>query len=160
MPARPHLDLTLAMTGASGAPYALRLVRHFCDEKIPFAFLISNAGYTVLTVETGLSFTEFSTAAIRRVFGDDDGCLHYFAQDDWMAPIASGSNAPATMIVCPASGGFIGRVANGISSNLIERAADIQIKKRSEEHTSELQSHSFISYAVFCLKKKKKHTAS
>jgi len=126
---RPHLGITLALTGGSGAPYTLRLAKHFFEKKIPFAFLVTAAGHTVLETETGLSFPKFDTDTIRLVLSDPGENLYYFAQDDWFAPVASGTGAPETMIVCPASMGFIGRVAHGIASNLVERAADVQLKE-------------------------------
>jgi len=125
--------ITLAITGASGVPYALRLLECLIAANCQIYMLISNAAERVFEVEEGL---KFPLAAIERQ-GFFSQSYHAkpkqiicFNKEDWMAPVASGSNAPDAMIVCPCSGGTLSAIACGASNNLIERAADVMLKER------------------------------
>lgn len=123
--------VTLAMTGASGAPYGLRLLDCLVQAGCRVFFMVSSAGRVVVETETELAFPDdehledFLTAN----FDADDGQIQVFTKADWFAPVASGSSSPASMVICPASGGTIAAIAAGASNNLIERAADVAIKE-------------------------------
>jgi 4-hydroxy-3-polyprenylbenzoate decarboxylase len=125
----------LGITGGSGAPYALRLLDALVTMGHEVHLVISPAGRTVVALETGLkpgrtlrelqaSFEEVTEARAK------PGTIRVFAHDNLAAPIASGSFPCAGMAVVPCSTGSLGRIAAGISSNLIERAADVMLKER------------------------------
>ncbi len=123
------LPLVLAMTGASGAPYALRLLQVLCRSGRTVHLTISTSGAQVLREETGiaLSLTRFDPAPL----GDlGSGRLIYHHQSDFNAGIASGSFRTAGMVVSPCSMSTLAGVAHGITSNLITRAADVHLKER------------------------------
>src|SRR5690554_833319 len=129
-----HRTVTLAMTGASGAAYGLRLLDCLVQAGVGVYFLLSNAARIV--IETG---TELALPADPRLeaflaanFDAEPGQIQVFTRDDWFAPVASGSASPSSMVICPASGGCISAIANGASNNLIERAADVAIKERRQ----------------------------
>jgi 4-hydroxy-3-polyprenylbenzoate decarboxylase len=121
--------IVLAMTGASGAPYALRLLQVLCRAGKTVHLTISTSGAQVLREETGLS------VALNRfdpkVFGDlGSGSLIYHHQSDFNAGIASGSFRTAGMVISPCSMSTLAGVAHGITTNLITRAADVHLKER------------------------------
>lgn len=127
--------ITLAITGASGADYGLRLLQQLIAADCRVYLLISQAAQVVIRTETSLlppdEFTE------QQLFwqtwsGAREDQLHLLARDDWFAPVASGSSSPASMVICPASGGCISAIACGASNNLIERAADVALKERRQ----------------------------
>jgi 4-hydroxy-3-polyprenylbenzoate decarboxylase len=123
------LPLVLAMTGASGAPYAVRLLQVLCRAGRTVHLTISTSGAQVLREETGLSvaLTRFDPAP----FGDlGPGRLVYHHQADFGAGIASGSFRTAGMVVSPCSMSTLAGVAHGITTNLVTRAADVHLKER------------------------------
>ncbi len=127
--------ITLAMTGASGAPYGLRLLECLIAAKRKVYLMVSAPAQVVLAQETDLEVPgrpEAMRAFFSERFGADDGQLQVFGRDQWMAPVASGSNAPQAMVVCPCSTGTVSAIALGASDNLIERAADVMIKERRQ----------------------------
>jgi 4-hydroxy-3-polyprenylbenzoate decarboxylase len=121
------------MTGASGAPYALRLLELLLQSGRPVYLMVSAPAQVVLATETDLQVPG-RTDEMARFFSDRfsaaPGQLQVFGRDQWMAPVASGSNAPEAMVVCPCSTGTLSAIATGASNNLIERAADVMIKER------------------------------
>lgn len=129
-----HRTVTLAMTGASGAAYGLRLLDCLVQSGVCVYFLMSSAARVVVETETELELPpddrleQFLTAN----FDADPGQIQLFTRDDWFSPVASGSASPSSMVICPASGGCISAIANGASNNLIERAADVAIKERRQ----------------------------
>lgn len=126
--------VTLAITGASGAQYGLRLLECLLAAKCRVYLLISNAAQVVLATETDVQLPEFSqwqTFLCQR-FQVVPEQLLVFSRDDWMAPGASGSSAPASMVICPCSMGTLAAIACGASNNLIERAADVALKERRQ----------------------------
>ncbi len=126
-----HIILTL--TGASGACYGLRLCQELLAMDHAVSLLASAAGLTVLERETGLDWRGAApdvTDRLRRHFSVADDRLQYWAADDLLAPIASGSAAADAMIVCPCSMGTVARIAAGISGSLPERCADVMIKEQ------------------------------
>ena len=126
--------VTLAMTGASGAAYGLRLLDCLVQARVEVYFLLSSAARIVVETETELELPpdERLEAFLTANFAAEPGQIQVFTRDDWFAPVASGSASPSSMVICPASGGCISAIANGASNNLIERAADVAIKERRQ----------------------------
>jgi flavin prenyltransferase len=121
--------LVLAMTGASGSPYAVRLLQVLCRAGRTVHLTISSSGAQVLREETGLSvaLNRFES----QVFGDlGSGQIIYHHQSDFNAGIASGSFRTAGMVVSPCSMSTLASIAHGITTNLITRAADVHLKER------------------------------
>lgn len=130
-----HAPITLAMTGASGGVYGLRLLECLLGAGRPVYLLISEAGRLVLKMEADLALpgrpADLAVALTER-FGAAPGQLTAFGPKAWTAPVASGSGAPRQMVVCPCTTGTLGRIAAGSSEALIERAADVVIKERGQ----------------------------
>lgn len=126
--------VTLAITGASGAQYGLRLLECLLATRCRVYLLISNAAQVVLETETDTRLPAFSQweQYFSERFRAAPQQLRIFARDDWMAPVASGSSAPASMVICPCSTGTLAAIATGASNNLIERAADVALKERRQ----------------------------
>jgi 4-hydroxy-3-polyprenylbenzoate decarboxylase len=124
----------VGITGGSGAPYALRLLRALLDAGHEIHLIISPAGETILRVESGLALGKTlreKAAVITTAIETEHGaCLRLFDPANLAAPISSGSFACAGMAIVPCSTGTLARIANGVSSNLIERAADVMLKER------------------------------
>ena len=124
--------VTLAFTGASGAPYGLRLMQCLLLADCEVFVILSKAAKVVIGMETELALpagTGKTEAALREWAGTDKGRLVVCGLEQWTAPVASGSGAPAAMVVCPCSTGTLSAIASGASDNLIERAADVAIKE-------------------------------
>jgi len=148
--------IVLGMTGASGAPYAVRLLEVLLAAGRDVHLSISTAGAAVLNQELGLDvdLNRFDAAALlppgeklpadsrlrhyRRATTRHEpaptathtaGRLHYHQQFDLMSSIASGSFLTAGMVICPCSGGTLSAVAHAASGNLIQRAADVHLKE-------------------------------
>ena len=127
--------ITLAMTGASGAQYGLRLLQCLLAADYKVYLLLSNAAEVVIRTETDLDLPETldeQQAMLSELFGADEDQLQIFTKDDWFSPVASGSSSPTSMVICPASGGCLSAIAHGASNNLIERAADVALKERRQ----------------------------
>ena len=127
-------QIVVVITGASGSVYGLRLIEELLKAEKSVALLLSDAGGQVLKFETGIDWTEAAgniTKLARKHFGAGDNLVCY-ANDDFFAPIASGSSAPAAIVVAPCSMGTAGRIAGGMSETLIERVADVALKERRE----------------------------
>lgn len=127
--------ITLAFTGASGAPYGLRLLECLIAADYQVYLLISSAARVVLATEHGLKLSanpEAAQQALVEHLQCDAGKLVVCGKDDWFSPVASGSAAPKQMVVCPCSAGSVAAIAHGMSDNLIERAADVVMKERGQ----------------------------
>lgn len=127
--------ITLAITGASGGIYGLRLLECLLQAGRPVYLLISEAGRLVLKMEHGLALPARPgdiAATLTKRFGAEPGQLEVFGAKAWTAPVASGSGAPRQMVVCPCTTGTLGRIASGSSEALIERAADVVLKERGQ----------------------------
>lgn len=127
--------VTLALTGASGAQYGLRLLQCLLAANCRVYLLISQAAEIVMRTETSVELPhdiEEQQLFLSTRFSAADEQLQIFGRDDWFSPVASGSSSPSSMIICPASGGTISSIAHGASNNLIERAADVALKERRE----------------------------
>ncbi len=130
-----HSAITLAITGASGAPYALKLLQELTQHYQKVYLMLSSAARVVLATECGVQVNK-SPSVIERELAEqlsiDAGAIEAFSSDNWMSPVASGSSAPKQMIVCPCSTGTLSAIAHGASDNLIERAADVVMKERGQ----------------------------
>jgi 4-hydroxy-3-polyprenylbenzoate decarboxylase len=125
--------ITLAMTGASGAPYTLRLFESLLRQQIRVQFITSQPGQIVLGMETDLKLTgspQKMQQALSEYFDADSSLISVYSRDQWTAPPASGSSVADAMVVCPCSMGSLASIALGTSENLIHRAADVIIKER------------------------------
>ena len=118
--------VVLAITGASGAPYAVRLLEVLARNRVPVWLIVSGHGWRLLQAETGIG----DEAALRQATGGDWGTITVFADDDRGARPASGSARTAGMVICPCSMGTVSAVAHGSSRSLVERAADVTLKER------------------------------
>lgn len=127
--------ITLAITGASGAPYALRLIECLVAANYQIYLLCSSAGRVVLDTEVGFKLPaspEAATKVLTEKFEAKDEQIVVFGKEQWFSPVASGSAAPKQMVICPCSVGSLASIAHGMSDNLIERAADVVIKERGQ----------------------------
>ncbi|NVD07608.1 UbiX family flavin prenyltransferase [Vibrio sp. JPW-9-11-11] len=127
--------ITLAFTGASGAPYGLRLLECLLAAEYRVYLLISSAARVVLATEHGMKLPanpEAAQQALVKHLGCASEKLVVCGKDDWFSPVASGSAAPKQMVVCPCSAGSVAAIAHGMSDNLIERAADVVMKERGQ----------------------------
>jgi flavin prenyltransferase len=125
--------VTLAFTGASGMPYGLRLLESLLAADCRVWVVYSPAAQIVAKQECDLVLPvqpREATRALAARFGARGGALTVFGHDDWMAPIASGSNPADAMAICPCTMGALGAIAGGLADNLIERAADVMLKER------------------------------
>jgi flavin prenyltransferase len=125
----------LGVAGASGAPYARRVLEQMLLAGHDVKAVITDAGRKVLEVEESLLLTgntEADTPALLEwaQAGDAPGKLEMYHHKDVASPIASGSFPIDGMAVVPCSGGTLGRIAHGISNGLLERAADVCMKER------------------------------
>ncbi len=127
-------SITLAMTGASGAQYGLRLLECLVQANCQIQFLISEAARIVVETETELALPNDDDLEefLALNFDAEPNQIILNTSRDWFSPVASGSSAPPTMIICPASGGTLSAIACGASNNLIERAADVAIKEKQQ----------------------------
>jgi 4-hydroxy-3-polyprenylbenzoate decarboxylase len=125
--------ITLAFTGASGLPYGLRLLEALLAAQARVYLLYSPAAQMVARQELDLTLPTQPAAAaafFAERYHARPGQLTVFGREDWMAPVASGSNPADAMAVCPCSMGTLGALAAGLADNLIERAADVMLKER------------------------------
>ena len=128
MIAQTRLPLILAITGASGAPYAVRLLQQLVEHAVPVWLIVSSHGFRLLETESNIA----SLADLREATGADgfDNFVTVFDDNDRGAKPASGSARSAGMIICPCSMGTVSAVAHGTSRSLVERAADVVLKER------------------------------
>lgn len=120
--------IVVGITGASGAPYAVRLLQQLASAHRPVSLIVSKFGMRLLETEVGIGSIE----ALRSAVGKDawDSCIETYSNDDRGAPPASGSALTSGMIVCPCSMGTLSAISVGASRSLIERAADVTLKER------------------------------
>lgn len=127
--------VTVALTGASGAQYGLRLIDCLVAAGHEVWVMISKAAHLVIDIETDVTLParpERLAETLSELTGAQPGQIRCFAREEWTAPVASGSGAPASMVICPCSTGTLSAVATGASNNLIERAADVALKERRQ----------------------------
>jgi 4-hydroxy-3-polyprenylbenzoate decarboxylase len=138
-----NFPIVVGITGASGAIYAVRLLETLRSAGRDVHLSISTSGADVIQQElqTTVDLSAFDAAALREIklgetrFGkarttEKSGSLHYFHNQDFMAPMASGSFLTAGMVICPCSGTTLSAVAAGAAGNLIQRAAEVHLKER------------------------------
>lgn len=120
------------MTGASGAPYGLRLAECLLAAGRRVYLMVSKPAHIVIASETELRVPARTKEMARYLgerFGASDDQLRVFGLEEWSAPVASGTGAPRFMVVCPCTMGTLSSIAVGASRNLIERAADVVLKE-------------------------------
>ena len=120
-----QLPIVLAITGASGAPYAVRLLDVLARGRHPVWLMVSGHGMRLLAEESGIADLD----ALRSATGGDWSSVTHFPDGDRGAKPASGSQRTAGMVICPCSMGTLAAVAHGTSRSLIERAADVTLKE-------------------------------
>ena len=125
--------ICLALTGASGMPYGLRLLECLLAAGCHVQLLYSQAAQIVARQEMHFELpsrpSEARAALLQRLPAVDGEKLSVFGREEWFAPVASGSNPPDAMVICPCSMGTLAAIAHGLSDNLIERAADVVLKE-------------------------------
>lgn len=139
-------EITLAFTGASGAPYGLRLLETLVAAGYRVHLLISSAARVVFATEHELKIPsnpdtaqQFIVDYLEQRFKQYSNAISFcseqikvYGKEEWFSPVASGSAAPKQMVICPCSTSTLSSVATGASNNLIERAADVVIKEKGQ----------------------------
>ena len=125
--------ICLAITGASGFQYGLRLLQVLLQNHCEVNLLISDAAREVARLEADIllpqDIKELHQQLLANLAQTDNGLLKCFGKTDWLSPVASGSSQLDAMVVCPCSTGTLSSIANGQSNNLIERAATVCLKE-------------------------------
>ena len=124
--------ICLAFTGASGMPYGVRLLECLLAADCRVQLLYSQVAQIVARQEIGLDLPARANDARRCLeerFPALPGRLEVYGREEWFAPLASGSNPPGAMVICPCSMGTLAAIAQGLASKLIERAADVVLKE-------------------------------
>jgi 4-hydroxy-3-polyprenylbenzoate decarboxylase len=117
--------VVVALTGASGAPYGLRLLQVLATHRVPVWLIPSSHGMRLLRDECGID----SMASLQAATGDWSS-ITVFPDEDRGALPASGSQRTGGMVICPCSMGTVAAIAGGTSRSLVERAADVTLKER------------------------------
>lgn len=124
--------IALALTGASGAQYGLRLLECLLRSEQTVYLMLSKPAQVVIGLETDWALPG-RNSAIRGFFLERFDCapeqLQVYDKEQWTAPVASGSASAQAMVVCPCTTATLGAIASGLSDNLIERAADVTLKE-------------------------------
>jgi 4-hydroxy-3-polyprenylbenzoate decarboxylase len=123
-----HRPIVFAITGASGAPYAVRLLRALVEVKRPVQLIVSDHGWRLLQTESDIGDVD----ALRRTTGGDawKSLVTLYDDRDRGAAPASGSALTSGMVIAPCSMGTLAAIAAGTSRSLVERAADVTLKER------------------------------
>ncbi|GAA5096057.1 UbiX family flavin prenyltransferase [Wohlfahrtiimonas larvae] len=126
--------ISIAITGASGVQYSLRLIEVLLSYGYPLNIVISKAALLVFAMEMDIQLGSQPQVQKERLLSlvqcDDPTLVTVYGIEDWSAPMASGSNVSKAMVIVPATTGTLSAVATGQSNNLIERAADVMMKER------------------------------
>ena len=125
--------ICLAFTGASGMPYGLRLLECLLAAGCKVQLLYSQAAQIVAKQEMDFELpsrpSDARNALLQRYVAVNPENLSVFGREEWFAPVASGSNPPDAMVICPCSMGTLAAIAQGLADKLIERAADVVLKE-------------------------------
>lgn len=124
--------ITLALTGASGMPYGIRLLEKLLAENKQVYLLYSKVAQIVAQQEMKLALpsrAQETEVFFNQLYHLPAGQLRVFGREEWFAPVASGSNPADAMVICPCTMGTLAAIAAGMSQNLIERAADVTLKE-------------------------------
>ncbi len=119
----------LGITGASGAPYAARLLEALAAAGCEIGVCVSRAGIEVLATELYGDATLPRAETLARLLERTGGAARVYDPEDWSAPYASGSAKVDAYVVCPCSMGTLGTIASGAMQNLIHRAASVALKE-------------------------------
>lgn len=132
MTGRAALPIVLAVTGASGAAYGVRLLEVLLAAGRDVHLVVSPSGGAVVAEELGrhVDTERLDPAALLAGPPPPAGRLHVHHYKNLMAPIASGSFLTAAMVICPCSGSTLAAVAHAHGHNLIHRAAEVHLKER------------------------------
>jgi flavin prenyltransferase len=122
------MNVFLGITGASGAPYAARLLDALVAADVEVGLCASSAGLEVVATEL-YGDPDLDRAEVLRRFVGDRAGVTVHAPDEWRAPYASGSAKVDAYVICPCSMGTAGTIASGTMTNLIHRAASVAIKE-------------------------------
>ncbi len=124
-------EYAVALTGASGAIYGVRLVEELLKRERCCELIVSSAGFSILKEECGIEPDALVSTILERAgVSESEGLLALTPPTQLTSPLASGSYGLRAMVICPCSMGTLGRIASGISANLIERVADCMLKER------------------------------
>ena len=127
--------ITLALTGASGMPYGIRLLEMLLVEGKQVYLLYSQVAQIVAQQEMSLAIPSRAKEAeifFNRLYNLPEGQLRVFGREEWFAPVASGSNPADAMVICPCTMGTLAAMAVGLNQKLIERAADVMLKENRQ----------------------------
>ena len=125
--------IAVALTGASGMQYGLRLLQCLIRAERQVQLMVSQAAQVVIGMETDLKLPgrpDEMQVFLSQHFDAAPGQLQVFGRQQWTAPVASGSNPPEALVICPCTTGTLASVANGICDDLIDRAADVALKEK------------------------------
>ncbi|MCU7939929.1 MAG: UbiX family flavin prenyltransferase [gamma proteobacterium symbiont of Bathyaustriella thionipta] len=134
--------VTLAVTGASGSPYFINLLKNLLFSNVKVNLLLSSAAKIVIKTELNIAlpdndedlksfFLNYFSSDLKQV-DSLNSLLNVYGKEEWTAPVASGSSSAHAMVVCPCSMGTLSAIAQGASNNLIERAADVILKEQRQ----------------------------
>ncbi len=127
--------IAVALTGASGIQYGLRLIDCLIQSNCQVYVLMSKPARVVMGMDTDIPVPTRSSDVQREFserYGAKTGQLLAFGQEQWTAPVASGSGAPDALVVCPCTTGTLAAMASGSCNSLLERAADVVLKERKK----------------------------
>ncbi len=124
--------ICLALTGASGMPYGIRLLECLLEAGCHVQLLYSQVAQVVANQEMTIELPSRATDAqtyFRERYAAHPGKLEVYGREEWFSPVASGSNPPDAMVICPCTMGTLASIAQGLAKQLIERAADVVLKE-------------------------------
>jgi len=127
--------IAIALTGASGMPYAITLLKELIKTQDKIYVMISQAANTVIAMETNLNLgadTQAMGKNLTAYLNAKPDQIEVFSKNQWTAPVASGSNPPRAMVVCPCTMSTLSAIAHGAADNLMHRTADVVIKEQKK----------------------------